>query len=490
MQKIESIEQLPFKISPWKHQLEGLRRAGARIDSPHTNNEFAAFFEAGAGKTLWAVNVLRYICLKEGRVVPTVIFCPAVVCKNWLTEIELHSKLLPYAFHSKGSGKKRLKDLQDAVSQGKKIIILNYEAIAKKDAPVFTYLLNSFRPHCLIYDESHRLKNHSSKTSINAWKLSMISEARFLLSGTPILNNEMDIFAQYRALDCGQTFGHKFFPFRMKYFADRNAGMPTQKYFPDWRIKAGAADTLNKLIYNKAMRVKKEDCLDLPPFVRKEVKVELTGDQKKAYKSMEAHFITFINGEACTAKIALTKALRLQQIACGFCVSEDGDEVVLKENAKLKALLDLLCDLESVKVIVWASFRKNHRQIAALLHTKGIDFVQLTGETKAADKAAAIDRFQNDPSCRVFLGNQAAGGIGVNLTAASVAIYFSKSFSLEQDIQSEARNYRGGSERHKSITRIDLVAEDTIDETVTKALARKIDISENILKELRRDFSR
>ena len=81
-----------------------------------------------------------------------------------------------------------------------------------------------------------------------------------------------------------------------------------------------------------------------------------------------------------------------------------------------------------------------------------------------------------------MVASQAAGGTGVNLTAANYMIYFSRGYSLEHDLQSEARAYRGGSERHTSITRIDLVSEGTLDVAVLKALQSKKDLSTDILQ--------
>jgi SNF2 family DNA or RNA helicase len=80
-----------------------------------------------------------------------------------------------------------------------------------------------------------------------------------------------------------------------------------------------------------------------------------------------------------------------------------------------------------------------------------------------------------------MIANQKAGGVGINLVEASYSIYYSKSFSLEDDLQSEARNYRGGSQMHHRVTRIDLVARGTIDELITSSLANKQDVSQTIL---------
>jgi len=109
-----------------------------------------------------------------------------------------------------------------------------------------------------------------------------------------------------------------------------------------------------------------------------------------------------------------------------------------------------------------------------------LGFAELHGDIKDKDKEA--EKFRSDDSIRVIIGHPGSGGIGLNLVEASYMIYYSRNFSLEMDIQSEARNYRGGSERHASITRIDLVTPGTIDELVLKALAGKTAISNSVLK--------
>ena len=106
----------------------------------------------------------------------------------------------------------------------------------------------------------------------------------------------------------------------------------------------------------------------------------------------------------------------------------------------------------------------------------------LTGRQNQAQKQLAIDSFQNDKETRVIIANQAAGGTGVNLTAASYSVYYTRNFSLEHDIQSQARNYRGGSDIHEKVTRIDLVTPESIDEHILDALAKKEDMAEQILK--------
>ena len=111
----------------------------------------------------------------------------------------------------------------------------------------------------------------------------------------------------------------------------------------------------------------------------------------------------------------------------------------------------------------------------------GIEYTMLTGEQNLEGKREAMDRFNNDENIRVIIANRRAGGIGINLIAADYSIVYSRNFSLEEELQSEARNYRGGSQIHKRIVKIDLCANDTIDERVVEALSKKQNISDTII---------
>jgi SNF2 family DNA or RNA helicase len=231
--------------------------------------------------------------------------------------------------------------------------------------------------------------------------------------------------------------------------------------------------------------VLKKDCLDLPPLVKQRLEVKMPIEQRRMYKQMKDHFITYLGSRACVAQLALTKALRLMQIVSGFVKLDNGKEETIK-NERTKALSELLVDLvPKHKVIVWACFRHNYKQIAAVCRNLGVGHVQAHGGTTAKDKELAIEKFMEDDETRVFIGNQGAMGIGVNLTVASYCVYFSRSFSLEHDLQSEARNHRGGSEIHEKITRIDLVCPDTIDDLVLKALANKEKMGEQLLQAMK-----
>jgi SNF2 family DNA or RNA helicase len=110
-----------------------------------------------------------------------------------------------------------------------------------------------------------------------------------------------------------------------------------------------------------------------------------------------------------------------------------------------------------------------------------IEHRMLVGDMSASQREQAMDDFRTKEDVRVIVGSQAAAGIGINLIEANACVYYSRSFSLEHDIQSMARNYRGGSEMHTKVTRYDLVAPDTIDDEILEALKAKTEIADSIV---------
>ncbi len=276
--------------------------------------------------------------------------------------------------------------------------------------------------------------------------------------------------------------------------------MPKERYFPAWEIMSLKKDgfdaeaALTQAIFSKGMRVEKKDCLDLPPEISIVHKVGMTPTQSRLYEEMRKDLLTFYEQKAVVATLAITKALRLMQITSGFVAGEvpGEEERVIKslpDTPKLAALKDLLediCEDPKNKVLVWAVWKENYAHIKTVCQSLGLKFVEVHGGVPEAIKRDAVSSFNSDPSIRVFIGHPGSGGIGINLTSAAYSIFYSRTFSLEHYLQARARNHRGGSKEagHASITHYDLVVENTIDEAVVAALAKKQAISDTILRDL------
>ena len=474
---------MEFLVTPWAHQLQALDRTKGK-------DYFGLFFEVGTGKTATAISILRQKMSEEKRLLRTLIVCPPIVINNWVKEFRMHSKLknsdiMPLI----GPGWGRRNALLNSVEYPK-VYIINYEGLLM---PGVFEVLQQMKIDCMILDESHRIRNPKTKKFKAVVTLSKNIKYRFLLTGTPILNSALDIFAQIRILDQGLSFGSNYYVFRNQYFTDVNTlkkGKSANIYnFSDWRIKEGAYEQISAVISPHVMYVKKEECLDLPPLIRKTLEIDLSPLQRHHYEQMKKDFITYMAGGACVANMAMIKAMRLMQIVSGFMPVEieDGTSSIVRFEPcpRAAALYDLLESLiTSHKVIVWACYKENYRTIRGVLEKLGTRWCEIHGDISPSDKDLSVERFNTDDSYRVLIGNPQAAGIGINLTAASYSVYFSRNFSLEQDLQSEARNYRGGSEIHQKITRIDLVARNTIDELIRKKLEEKVQIGDKILGDL------
>lgn len=458
----------------WKHQVEA-------IELGKKTPDIALLMDMGVGKTRTALEVLRYRMNENKKILRTLIIGPSAVLENWKNEIAKYTKIpLDKVFVLNQSLAQRTNLYLKCPSDS--IFITNFEAFANV---TFAREVMAKPPEFLILDESHRVKGISAQRTKALIKISDMMgnlplHFRMILTGTPVLNSEMDLFSQYRILDGGKRLGTNYFQFRAKYFEDKNRFMPKHAHFPKWVPKASTRDQLKSLISEISIHASKDECLDLPPLVRVTVPVMLSDEQKRAYEDMKKEFLVFVESGVSVAQLAITKALRMQQILSGFLKLEDGTIHRFVKNPRANALSDLIEDLApNHKVIVWSLFHEDHAVVKKACQNARVNYAELTGLID--DKQKEIDRFQNDDKCRVMIASQAAGGTGVNLTAANYMIYYSRGYSLEHDMQSEARAYRGGSERHASITRIDLIAENTIDVAVLKALQGKKDLSLDIL---------
>lgn len=493
---------MEFKLQPWGHQLTAIERAAPL---PY----FALFFEMGAGKSGTCINILRSKMIPLGRYVKTIIFCPPIVVPNWANEFTLHSKIPPErVVLLQGSGKERLKIFnehayQDGVPRPA-FFVTNYESLLlggfKEKTGRKRYIpgelfqaMQKWKSEALVFDESHRLKNYSAQRSQLAEQLANPRGERkpwtYLLSGSPVLNSPMDLFHQFKIMDGGVTFGQNFFVFRAQYFEDRNKGMPDEKYFPDWRVKPGAIDQINELIFRFGMRVTKAECMDLPEEHSITVRCKMSFQQAKNYKEMKRDFITFVEENPASATLAIVKALRLMQITSGFLSldgnGQEGDpaKVVYPETEKEAQLENLLEELTPhSKVIVWAVWKENYAIVRKVCERIGVKLVEVHGGISRNQQNANVELFKSDPDYRVFIGHPGSGGIGINLTCAPYSIFYSRTFSLEHWLQARARNHRGG--QTQKVTHYDLVCEETIDELVQNKLASKLDMSESLLKDI------
>ena len=196
---------------------------------------------------------------------------------------------------------------------------------------------------------------------------------------------------------------------------------------------------------------------------------------------MKKEAIAFLDGKMQSTATVMTQLMRLHQITCGHFTADDG---TIKDLpcSRLTELMNILENVEG-KTIIWSHYTHDvKRIIAKIKEVYGEEsVVDYFGETETDQRQTNIKRFQTDDKCRFFVGTTSTGGYGITLTAGSTMIYFSNGYDLEKRQQSEARIDRIG--QTEKMTYIDIMAQDTIDERIVKALRNKVNIANAIMGE-------
>ena len=353
---------------------------------------------------------------------------------------------------------------------GMQILIVNYESAWRLEAELL-----KFDADLIIADEGHKLKDNRSRQSKGMQHLGDKARYKLLLTGTVITNREMDVFSQYRFLD-SRIFGTSFYAFRNRYFDMTGYG----NHIPVFR--QSMADDFLKRMHCIAYRVTKEECLDLPQ-IREEVrKIELEPKAMKMYEQLQEDCFTQLKGSEVTAANVLTKMLRLSQLTGGH-LTDDEHHVRPVSHAKLDALSDIIdaAVSDGQKLVVMARFVAEMDDIEELLKGKGIGYAVVRGGVK--DRDDEVKHFQTDPSCQVFVGQIAAAGLGITLTAAHTMVFYSLDYSMSNFDQAKARIHRVG-QKQKCLY-IYLIARGTVDSKVLRSLRKKVNLAKALVDDYR-----
>lgn len=428
----------------------------------------------GCGKTLTAIAVAG-AAYEMGAIEKVLIVAPTSVCSVWPKEFDDYATFKYKVNVMLGDKQQRLKELAALRAfpfKALKVAVINYES-AWRDGIINA--LMDWKPDMVIADESQRIKTHDAQQSKAMHKLGDIARYKLILSGTPVQNNAIDIFSQYRFLD-PTVFGSSFYAFRGRYAI---MGGFNNKQIVGYKD----LDELIKKEHSIAYRVTKEEALDLPKQTFLTRYIQMDSKAKNLYAQIKRNsFAELENGGQISAPTVLTKLLRLQQFTGGFIQADDGDKPEMVFRGKLDALEDILDDYvldAGKKLVIFCRFRPEIDLIQKLLEKKKIRYCSIYGDVKIDDRGDIVKDFQTNPKTLVFLAQIDTAGLGITLTAADTCVYYSVNFNYAAYSQSLARIHRIG--QKNACTYIHLVVENTIDETVLEALARKEDLAKTIV---------
>ena len=466
-----------FKTKPYAHQLTALEKSWNK-------ENFAYFMEMGTGKTKVLIDNLAML-YDKGKIDGALIVAPKGVVKTWY-EQELPTHLPDHIENvsvlwqpniTKGQQEKleSLFEIETALH----ILVMNVEALSTDKGVKFaTKFINSHKALMAI-DESTTIKTPTAKRTKNIIGLGKYAKYRRIMTGSPVTKNPLDLYTQCEFLDPWLLDFSSYYAFRNRYAEMKTMHVHGRsiQVVDKFQNLSELSDTVKQFSY----RVLKEDCLDLPPKVFIKRHVTLTPEQKKVYEQMKKAAIAVLNGKVTTTMTVLTQLMRLHQITCGYVAADDGTTQQVESN-RLNELMSVLEDTDG-KVIIWANYQMSVSEIMQALTKKygANSFVHYYGLTPQEDRQDYIRKFQNDPECRFIIGTPQTGGYGITLTQANTVIYYSNGYDLEKRLQSEDRAHRIG--QKKTVTYIDLIAEDTIDEKIVEALRKKINIASEVMGE-------
>lgn len=419
---------------------------------------YANFSEMGSGKTACAIVAANRLSDVE-RVL---IVCPNSLKYNWQKEWKLWADDKWNFIVLDGSKQRKLNALKGVRSRYTAVVI-NYESLV-----TMFEALAKFGPDLVIADESHNLKNHKAKKTQALKKIK--TNYKWIMTGTPTPNSPLDIWSQYDYIRPGYL-GKSYYAFRSTYAnVYTGAGFPMIKGYRNLKELEARVAGFN-------FRVTKDECMDLPEKVFQQIEVELKPKTKKIYKQMLDDMYTEIGEDEISASTALVKILRLQQITSGFIKTDTGEEKHVGDE-KLDALMDLEESLSGEKFVVWTRFNHEIKKIKERLTKAKRKVYVLDGSTKTEDRQSIVDAFQTETEPSVIVANVAVGGVGITLTNAAYCVYYSRTYSLGDALQSEDRIHRSGQKR--KCVYYDLTAKGTVDESIISALKNKQKLSDKI----------
>ncbi len=466
-----------FKTKPYAHQMTALEKSWNK-------ETYAYFMEMGTGKTKVLIDNLAML-YDKGKVNGALIIAPKGVVGTWYnnelpTHLPSHIANVTTLWQSNITKKQREKlETLFEVEESLHILIMNVEAFSTTKGMDFANKFLSCHETLMAIDESTTIKTPTAKRTKNILKLAKNSKYRRIMTGSPVTKNPLDLYTQCDFLSPWLLDFASYYSFRNRYAQMKTLHMNGRQIqiVNGFKNLGELSDKLKGFSY----RVLKEDCLDLPDKIFIKRQIQLTPDQRKLYEQMKKEAMAILKGKQSTTVNTLTQLMRLQQITCGHFTADDGATQPIANN-RITELMDVLEEMEG-KAIIWAHYQYDITAIIQAVVKKYGEksIVDYYGLTPQEERQPNIKRFQDDPECRFIVGTPSTGGYGITLTAANTVIYYSNGYDLEKRLQSEDRAHRIG--QKKSVTYVDLMADDTVDEKIVKALRKKINIASEVLGE-------
>lgn len=422
--------------------------------------EYAAIFhEQGLGKTKIALDISLYWISKK-EIDTVLIVTKKGLVNNWQNEIKLHSYLHPKVLDNNRNSNFYV------FNSATRIIVTNFETVSAEKQR-FKLFLKS-RNVGIIIDESAKLKNPESKLTQDFFELAPLFMKRVIMTGTPVANRPFDIWAQIYFLDFGKSLGKDFKEFRTK--SDLSNKLANDLNKRD-EFEKFIASIYEKISEFSIRETKKTANLTLPDKKYHNIWTMFTPEQYEMYEKLRKKlYVEIVQNN--TKKIddaspILKRILRLEQITSNPKIIDE--EVNFKSGKELE-LTSLIKEIlgRSEKVIIWTNYLYNIDYFMSKYEK--YKCVKICGSMSTEDRSKSVKEFQKGDA-QILIATPQAAKEGLTLTAANNAIFYDRSFSLDDYLQAQDRIHRISQEKECNIYNI--MIKGSIDEWIHKLLLSK-----------------
>jgi SNF2 family DNA or RNA helicase len=423
--------------------------------------EYAAILhEQGLGKTKIGIDLALY-WISSAVVDSVLIVTKRGLIQNWVDELRLHSHVEPRIL----TQDRRANFL--AFNSPARIYLTHYEVLKSELTRMQLFLRT--RRVGVILDESHKIKTPGSEITRTLFTLSPGFVRRVIMTGTPVANRPYDLWSQIYFLDAGESLGRDFEAFRTTF--DLTNDMASDTAMTD-EFERNLGTVFSKIRRFAVRETKKGADIQLPEKRISMVSVEMELKQAEIYEQYRREFASIVvrNGVPVLddADEILKRLLRLVQVASNPRLVDDSYHGV---PGKLPVLCNLVYSIvdRDEKVIIWTNFTKNVDWFAK--EFRQYSAVRVHGKMAYEDRQKSINSFKLNPDCRVLVATPASAKEGLTLTVANNAIFFDRSFSLDDYLQAQDRIHRISQKKDCSV--VNLLAANSIDDWVELLLSAK-----------------
>jgi len=419
--------------------------------------------DMGLGKTLQTIAFLSWL-YEAHPDLRFLIVCPASLLYNWKAELEKFAPHLGSRLFKGG-----VNDLAAFFASRDPILIAGYGMVRSQIDLLESYLWGG-----VIIDESHNIKNPAAQITKAIHRLK--AAHRIALSGTPVMNNTFDLYAQIEFIVPGLLGSPEFFT--------REYANPIDKDGDQEKIA-----TLSKLTSPFILRrTKKQVAPDLPEKTESVLWCEMEDKQRAVYEETKRSirdniFLHIKNDGLAKSKIGiLAGIIKLRQICCAPSLLEEFEGSPPGDSIKLSVLMDELNNLQtSSKALVFSQFKGMLHLIASCLNLAGIPYYHFDGDTPIVERQVMVNAFQteNDPA-KVFLISLKAGNTGLNLTAADYVFLVDPWWNTAIQQQAIDRTHRIGQINH--VFAYKMICTNTIEERIIQLQQKKQWISDELIQ--------